>query len=105
MDVFTRAVRGWHLTRHVTEEVTCTALHRALAVHPAPEIHHSDQGMQYASARSIELLHQAHIQSRMAAVGCPTQNAYAERLIRTLKEEEVYLHEYETYEEASHRIG
>ena len=43
--------------------------------------------------------------SRWQAVGCPTQNAYAERLIRTLKDEEVYLHEYETFAEAQDRIG
>jgi len=41
----------------------------------------------------------------MAAQGCPTQNAYAERLIRTLKEEEVYLNDYETFDQAHQRIG
>jgi hypothetical protein len=41
----------------------------------------------------------------MAAIGRPSENAYAERLIRTLKEEEVYLNEYEDYEDAYRRIG
>lgn len=105
MDVFTRAIRGWHLARHLTDQLSLTALQRALAGHPPPEIHHSDQGVQYASEGSTRLLHHTHIQISMAAVGCPTQNAYAERLMRTLKEEEVYLHEYATFEEADHRIG
>jgi len=105
MDVFTRAIRGWYLTRQLTDQLSLTALQRALTVHAPPEIHHSDQGVQYASASYTTLLHQACVQISMAAVGCPTQNAYAERLIRTLKEEEVYLHEYATVEEASSRIG
>jgi transposase InsO family protein len=41
----------------------------------------------------------------MAAIGRPSESAYAERLIRTLKEEEVYLNEYEDYEDVYHRIG
>ncbi|MCD6505534.1 integrase core domain-containing protein [Candidatus Poribacteria bacterium] len=41
----------------------------------------------------------------MASKGAPQQNAYAERLIRTLKEEEVYLNEYEDIQDARRRIG
>lgn len=105
MDVFTRAVRGWYLSRQLTEQLAHAALMRALAVHRAPEIHHSDQGVQYACGGYTDLLQQAGVQVSMAAVGRPTQNAYAERLIRTLKDEEVYLHEYETFAEAQDRIG
>lgn len=46
MDIFTRAIRGWHLSHDLTEELVLTALERALATHHAPLIHHSDQGVQ-----------------------------------------------------------
>jgi transposase InsO family protein len=104
MDVFTRAIRGWHLSRHLTEELTKVALQQAL-VSRHPQIHHSDQGVQYASAAYIRLLEQAQVHISMAAVGRPTENPYAERLIRTLKEEEVYLQEYENFADAHRRIG
>ncbi len=48
MDVFTRCIRGWHLARTLEFSLTQTALERALAQHH-PEIHHSDQGLHYAS--------------------------------------------------------
>jgi len=105
MDIFTRAIRGWHLGRDLTEGLVHTALERALTVHPAPRIHHSDQGVQYAAHGYVALLEAHEVQISMAAVGRPTENAYAERLIRTLKEEEVYLNDYEDYDDAYRRIG
>ena len=56
LDVFTRAIRGWHLGRNLDHHLTLTALRRALAKHPAPEIHHSDQGVQYAATAYTEVL-------------------------------------------------
>lgn len=53
MDVFTRSVRGWHLGRSLDGELTVTALRRAL-LQGAPEIHHSDQGVQYAAGGYVE---------------------------------------------------
>jgi len=104
MDIFTRAIRGWELARHLTEELPKTALVRALASH-RPEIHHSDQGVQYAANGYTDLLLEAHAQISMAACGRATENAYAERLIRTLKEEEVYLNEYQDFEDAYRHIS
>jgi transposase InsO family protein len=48
MDVFTRAVRGWHLSRSLDHHLTLKALERVLAGGHSPLIHHSDQGLQYA---------------------------------------------------------
>src|SRR5207302_6737232 len=48
MDVFTRGIRGWHLGRSLEQELTITALSRAFE-RGRPEIHHSDQGVQYAA--------------------------------------------------------
>ena len=69
------------------------ALLRALQTQ-RPEIHHSDQGVQYAATGYVRVLEETHVQISMAAKGRPIENAYVERLMRTLKEEEVYLHEY-----------
>lgn len=104
MDVFTRCIRGWHLDRSLDQSLTQEALGKALETR-CPEIHHSDQGVQYAANRYVELLQGHAVQISMAAVGEPTQNGYAERLMRTIKEEEVDLSEYEDYHHAYQQIG
>ena len=104
MDVFTRNLRGWHLSRTLSSDLALTALQQALE-HSYPEIHHSDQGVQYAATGYIECLRQMGIRSSMSAKGEPTQNAYAERVIRTIKAEEVYLKEYTDFAMAYHSIG
>lgn len=104
MDVFTRAIRGWHLGRSLEQDLTLTALQKALRSH-CPEIHHSDQGLQYAATDYTDLLQQHDIQISMAEVGEPTQNGYAERLMRTIKEEEVDLSDYQDYHDAYQQIG
>jgi putative transposase len=104
MDVYTRSIRGWHLARSLGEDLTLTALQRALKVR-RPEIHHSDQGLQYAATRYGDLLKRCDVQISMAEVGEATQNGYAERLIRTIKEEAVELSDYLDYHEAYQEIG
>jgi putative transposase len=104
LDVFTRAIRGWHLSRTLDQELTLTALRRALAI-GVPAIHHSDQGLHYAAHAYVELLQSHGIQISMAAVGQAEENGYAERLIRTIKEEEVYLSEYRDLADARSQIG
>jgi putative transposase len=103
MDVFTRSIRGWHLDRSLSQDLTLIALKKALKTH-CPEIHHSDQGLQYAATDYTELLKKCGIQISMAEVGQPTQNGYAERLMRTIKEEEVDLSDYQDYHDAYHQI-
>ncbi len=66
MDVFTRAIRGWHLSRSLDQELTLTALNRALATEQAPGIHHSDQGVQYAATAYVETLQARQIAISMA---------------------------------------
>jgi transposase InsO family protein len=104
MDVFTRSIRGWHLGRSLDQTLTLIALDRALAGY-APEIHHSDQGIQYAAAAYIQMLRAAGAEISMAEIGEAWQNGYAERLIRTIKEEEVDLSEYECYTDAVSQLG
>jgi GNAT superfamily N-acetyltransferase len=103
MDVFTRCIRGWHLGRGLDHRLTLTALHQALSEHQ-PEIHHSDQGVEYAATGYVEVLKARGVQISIAEVGEPTQNGYAERLMRTIKEEEVDLSEYRNFTEAYTQI-
>jgi putative transposase len=105
MDVFTRSIRGWHLGRNLEHTLTLVALRRALARYPAPGVHHSDQGVQYAATAYTQVLQDAQVQISMADQGEAWQNGYAERLIRTIKEEEVDLSEYLDYHDAYHQIG
>jgi putative transposase len=99
MDVFTRCIRGWHLGRGLDQDLTLITLQRALESR-RPEIHHSDQGVQYAATAYVELLELAGVSISMASVGEPTENGYAERLMRTIKEEEVDLSDYQDFADA-----
>jgi putative transposase len=104
MDVFTRSIRGWHLGRSLDQSLTLAALERALVV-AIPQFHHSDQGLQYAATAYVERLQNLNVTLSMAAVGEPRENGYAERLIRTIKEEEVNLSDYKDYADAFGQIG
>jgi putative transposase len=104
MDVFTRAIRGWNLSRTLDVRLTVEALKQGLQDH-MPQIHHSDQGIQYAAREYVDLLLTHQVQISMAAAGEPRENGYAERLMRTIKEEEVDLSEYQDFSDAYQQIG
>jgi putative transposase len=106
LDAWSRYCVGWHLARVIGTALTLAALERALTLR-APRsglIHHSDQGVQYASDAYVDRLDQAGIQVSMAAVGNPYENAKAERFFRTLKHEEVYLNDYDSFTDADTNI-
>ena len=105
MDQYSRSIRGHHLSRSLGQELVLLPLERALQQYPAPDIHHSDQGTQYAAKAYVKRLQAAGTQISMAAVGKPSENGYAERLIRTIKEEEVYLSDYKNMADARQQIG
>ena len=90
--------------RNLDSDLTLTALRRALQT-GQPEIHHSDQGIQYAATAYTDLLHEAGIAISMAAIGAAWQNGFAERLMRTIKEDEVNLSEYRGYHDAYEHLG
>lgn len=104
MDVYTRSIRGWYLGRNLDGQLTLWALDQALSGHRC-EIHHSDQGVQYAATAYIERLNDVKARISMASVGQAWQNGYAERLMRTIKEEEVDLSDYEDLADARAQIG
>lgn len=104
LDIFTRAIRGWGLGLTLDQELSLGALRNALTT-GIPEIHHSDQGVQYAAYAYTDLLKAHNVSISMAAVGKAEENGYAERLMRTIKEEEVDLSEYLDFEDARNQIG
>lgn len=104
MDVFTRAIRGWNLSKSLDQELTLAALRMGLNDR-IPEIHHSDQGIHYAASAYIKLLNEQGIKISMAAIGKAEENGYAERLMRTIKEEEVDLSDYQDFADAQNQIG
>ena len=108
LDAYSRRVIGWELGRTLEAELAIRALQMALSERnwKAEElIHHSDQGVQYASSDYTQILDQAEIQISMSRRGNPYDNARAERFMRTLKEEEVHGTEYRDLEDARGRIG
>ena len=104
MDIVTRCIRGWHLSRSLEHELTVVALRRAFE-RGRPEIHHSDQGVQYAATAYVDLLKSRDVEISMASVGEPRENGYSERLMRTIKQEEVDLSEYEDLADAWKQLG
>lgn len=107
LDAWSRRCIGWQLSRTIDTQLTLAALNHAIeARHPeAGLIHHSDRGVQYASATYVERLESIGALVSMSAKGNPYDNAKAESFFKTLKREEVYLNEYETYTDAEGNLA
>ena len=107
LDAFSRRCIGWKLSRQIDTRLTLAALEMALQTRqPVPGlIHHSDRGVQYASTEYVARLDQVQTQVSMSATGNPYDNAKAESFFKTLKYEEVYLKEYQTFAEAEAHIS
>jgi putative transposase len=76
----------------------------ALKRHPAPTIHHSDQGSQYTTPLYTGVFPIETLIS-MSAVGQPTENGLAERFMRTLKEEYIDFSDFEDFDDAERQIA
>jgi putative transposase len=104
IDAYSRKCVGWHLSKRIDTELVLTAFRKSLKtrVHLGVSgmVHHSDRGVQYASLEYTESLKLSEVQISMSRVGNPYDNAYAESFIKTLKFEEVYQTEYESFKEA-----
>ena len=104
LDVFSRKCIGWELSRDIDTQLTLNALNKALKNREGMDlsglVHHSDRGVQYAANDYINLFEKNNIQVSMGRRGNPYDNAFAESFIKTLKYEEVYLKEYESFDDA-----
>ena len=101
LDAFSRRCIGWAISRHIDTQLTLAALQMALntrTIQPGL-IHHSDQGVQYAATDYVAVLQEHKIEISMSRTGNPYDNAKAERFMRTLKYEEIYMNDYETLAE------
>jgi putative transposase len=107
LDAYSRRCIGWNLSTRMDSHLTLGALEEALATRDikAGLIHHSDRGVQYASYAYTERLLSCGIEISMSAKGNAYDNAKAESFFKTLKQEEVYLKQYHTFEEASANLG
>jgi putative transposase len=101
LDAYSRKVIGWAVDRSMTSALTLAALHQALAERkPRPGlVHHSDRGLQYASADYVQVLHQHGIWLSMSRAGNPYDNATCESWFKTLKAEEIYVNQYQDLED------
>jgi transposase InsO family protein len=97
LDRFSRKIVGWELDRTLAARLPAAALARAIAERkPGPGlVHHSDRGVQYASAEYIALLRQHQILPSMSRPANPYDNASCESFMKTLKQEEIYAGEYQ----------
>ncbi len=106
LDLFSRKVIGWALSKSLHAELAVTALKMALQTRDVQPglIHHSDRGVQYACEAYVEILLKHGIKISMSRKANPYDNAKLESFMKTLKTEEVYLNEYETMEDAKTNI-
>jgi len=106
LDAYSRKVIGYAVSTRLDTALTLEALRMAIAQRrPGPGvIHHSDQGVQYASSEYVDELKSHNFDISMAQAGNPYENAMMESFFKTLKYEEVYLYEYETFEDVVARL-
>ena len=104
LDWATRKVLSFRLSNTLTADACVEALEEALMKYGKPDIMNTDQGSQFTSSSFIGVLHQNNIRISMDGKGSWRDNVFIERLWRTVKYEEVYLHAYETISEARNAL-
>ena len=94
-------VVGYALSQRIDTELTLAELKAAIAARNPQNgcIHHSDRGVQYAANEYRDCLKEHGLCGSMSRRGNPYENAQAESFMKTLKHEEVYLNDYETYDD------
>ena len=107
VDAFSRKVVGWALDDHLEARLAIAALDMAIEARDPPPglVHHSDRGVQYASAEYAARLEARDFQRSMSRPGNPYDNAKAESFMKTLKAEEVDGRAYADLDDARARIG
>ncbi|WP_187182038.1 IS3 family transposase [Rhizobium sp. WL3] len=105
VDWFSRKVLSWRLSITMEAAFCIEAVEEALARHGRPEIFNTDQGSQFTSIDFTAVLKKSQIAISMDGKGAWRDNVFVERLWRSIKYEEVYLHAYKTVSEARVGIG
>ncbi|HWH56407.1 MAG TPA: IS3 family transposase [Terriglobales bacterium] len=101
LDAFSRKVIGWALGRTLKAQLPLCALERAIANRRPPHgvVHHSDQGVQYASKEYMQTLWKHGMLPSMSRPGNPYDNGTCESFLKTLKREEIYANTYNDFED------
>ena len=105
IDWFSRRVLSWRVSNSMTADFCVEALEEAISRYGAPEIFNTDQGSQFTASSFIQVLQKHHIQISMDGRGAWRDNVFVERLWKSVKYEEVYLHAYDSVSEAKAGIG
>ena len=107
LDACSRKVIGYAISDRLDTDLVMDALRMAIENRSPGDgvIHHSDQGVQYASHDYIDELKKHGFQISMARKGNPYDNAMMESFFKTLKHEEVYLYEYDTIDDVKARVS
>jgi putative transposase len=100
LDWATRRVLTWRLSNSLTADACVEALEEAILKYGKPEIMNTDQGSQFTGSAFIGVLRENGIRISMDGKGCWRDNVFVERLWKTVKYEEVYLHAYDTVSDA-----
>ncbi len=105
IDWATRRVLSWRLSITMTVDFCIEAVEEAIARYGTPEIFNTDQGSQFTSSDFIGLLTGHGIRISMDGQGCWRDNVFVERLWKSVKYEEVYLHAYDTVTDARRALA
>ena len=105
LDWASRRVLAWRLSNTLTTDFCLEAVREAITRYGRPEIFNTDQGCQFTSHEFTGLLNDHGIQISMDGTGCWRDNVFVERLWRSLKYEEIYLHAYETVHDAHQGVA
>jgi putative transposase len=105
MDWASRRVLAWRVSITLDSAFCLAAVEEAIARYGRPTIFNTDQGAQFTSADFTGLLKDHGIAISMDGKGCWRDNIFVERLWRSLKYEEIYLHGYESVSVATAGIG
>jgi len=105
MDWASRRVLAWRVSISMSTDFCIEALQEAFTRYGTPEIFNTDQGSQFTSAEFTQALKDRGIRISMDGKGCWRDNVFVERLWKTIKYEEIYLHAYDTVIDARAAIG
>jgi putative transposase len=105
MDWASRRVLSWRLSNTLTTDFCIEAVQEAIIRYGTPDIFNTDQGCQFTSLEFTQLLKNNDIAISMDGKGCWRDNVFVERLWKSIKYEEVYLHAYETVSAAKSGIA
>ena len=106
LDLYSRKVIGWAISKTIDGDLAVNALKMAIARRNPGRgvIHHSDRGVQYLCDKYVAILKETGFHISCSAKGNPYDNAWTESFMKTLKYDEIYMYEYETFVDVSERV-